>query len=933
MAIQGTLGYRIPDLLIFINGLPLVFIELKNSNVHVKNAYEDNLTNYKKEITPLFLYNAICILSNGLETKLGSFNAGYEHFFTWLRVESEREKIDKQKIKDDKISLEYTLRGLLQKNRLLDYIENYILYHKDTQKIIAKNHQFFGVNNAIESFKERKKKKGKLGVFWHTQGSGKSFSMIFLTRKINRKFEGKFTFVIITDRDDLDRQIHKNFLNTEAVKKNETCQPNDSKQLREFLSQEKIKFVFTLIQKFRYDTGKKYPILSERDDIIVLQDEGHRTAYEGLAENMRSGLPNAGYFAFTGTPLLGKDRKTNRWFGEYVSEYNFSQSIEDGATVPLFYEKRVPEVLIQNEELGKEFEEIIEDENLTQEQEEYLEKTFAQELQVIKREDRLDKIAEDIVKHFPYRGFKGKAIVVSIDKFTAVRMYDKVSHYWKKEQQLLQIKINQTNDLIEKEKLKDIQAYMRKVDMAVILSEDAGEKEKFEKEGLDIIIHRRKLNTLDDNGHDLDYKFKDPNDSLEIAFVCAMWLTGFDAPSVSTLYLDKPMKNHTLMQAIARANRVFPGKNSGVIVDYYNVFRSMKKALAEYGGETSKDDSESENTPVQPKENLYALLDSAIEEGYQFCKRLGIDLNEILNQNETFAKISLFDEFANIIVQEEKNKKEFNVYENTISSLYDACKPDILENGKDRPLLSVFSYLRGVIDGKMDRGNLESAKRRISQLLDDSVQAEKDTLGMGADKFRIKNRKIIDLSKMDIGKLKEEFKKATYKNIEINDFKEFIQAKLEQMLNQNETRYDFYEKYKEIVERYNSGGTSTEDFFTDLTNFVDNLKEESERHIKEGLTESELEIFDLLKKEKLNEKEKISVKNSAKHLLKRLYEEQPKILTVDWYKNSQTNSFVKGAIEIVLNDNLPESYDRILYSQKCDLIYEMILKREMEKAG
>ncbi|MEM7183129.1 MAG: type I restriction endonuclease subunit R [Spirochaetota bacterium] len=933
MAIQGTLGYRIPDLLLCINGIPLVFLELKNSNVSVQVAYSDNLSNYRKEIMPLFHYNAICILSNGLETRVGAFNAGYEHFFTWLRVENEKEKVDKKKIGEEKISLEYTIRGLLQKQRLLDYLENFILYHKDTQKIIAKNHQFLGVNNTIESFKDRKSKKGKLGVFWHTQGSGKSFSMIFFTRKVNRKFTGKFTFVIVTDRDDLDRQIYKNFLNTESVTKNETCRPANSKKLREFLTQQKIKYVFTLIQKFRYDKGKKYPILSERDDIIVLQDEGHRTAYETLAENMRKGLPNAGYLAFTGTPLLGKDRKTNAWFGDYVSEYNFSQSIEDGATVPLFYEKRVPEVQIQNDALGDDFAEILEEENLTEEQESLLKKSFAKEIQVIKRDDRLEKIAEDIAKHFPYRGYKGKAIVVSIDKFTAVRMYDKVSHYWKKEQQLLQRKINNSNSETKREELKAALEYMRKVDMAVILSEDAAELEKFKEEGLDILVHRRKLNTLDENGHGIEYRFKDPQDTLQLAFVCAMWLTGFDAPTVSTLYLDKPMKNHTLMQAIARANRVAPGKTNGIVVDYYNVFRSMKKALADYGGENTDGENNTEDSPVQPKENLFALLDTAIKEGYTFCKNLGIDLTEIIAQEETFGKIALFEDFADVIVREEKNKKEFYVYENTISALYEACKPDILETQQERPLMPVFSYLRGVIEGNIDRGNLDSAKRRISQLLDDSVLTEEDTLGRGADKFRIKNRRVLDLSKLDIGKLKEEFKGSPHKNIEIEDLKQFIHDKLEQMLAQNETRIDFYEKYKAIVETYNSGGTATDDYFKDLTDFVENLKQESERHIKEGLTEEELEIFDLLKKAKLTKEEEKSVKNAAKHLLKRLYEEQPKILTPDWHKFTQSQSKVKGAIERVLDEELPDSYNRRDYNHKCNIIYDMVLKREIERAG
>jgi type I restriction enzyme R subunit len=361
--IQGEHTHRRPDILLYINGLPLVFIELKNSNVKLQTAFDDNLNTYKRDIPQLFHTNALCILSNALETKIGSFTATWEYFFPWLRVEDEKEKVDRAAIQTSGTSLERAIDGLCAPPKLLDYIENFILFHKETQKVIAQNHQFIGVNRAIAAFTQRDEKAGKLGVFWHTQGSGKSFSMIFYARKIFRKLTGNFTFVIITDRDDLDRQIYRNFLNTETIKKEEAAQPKNSKEMRQFLSQNK-RIVFTLIQKFRYDKGKPYPVLSDRNDIIVIVDEAHRTQYKSLAENMRAGLPNANYLAFTGTPLLGSDRKTNAWFGDYVSEYNFAQSMDDGATVPLFYEKRVPEVLIQNEDLSEEFYQILEEENL-----------------------------------------------------------------------------------------------------------------------------------------------------------------------------------------------------------------------------------------------------------------------------------------------------------------------------------------------------------------------------------------------------------------------------------------------------------------------------------------------------------------------------------------------------------------------------------------
>ena len=584
MWIKGETHWRRPDLIIFINGFPLVFIELKNSNIPVKNAYDINLKNYLKDIPYLFNYNQICVLSNGMETRLGSFAAGYEFFFEWLKVENEKENPDRKAIRENCTSLEYFIAGLCEPKNLLDYIENFILYDRRRTKIIAKNHQFFGVNNAYDAFLHREELKGKLGVFWHTQGSGKSYSMVMLARKIKHKCIGNFTFLIVTDREDLDTQIYKNFLRTEFITDKDKVQPANSKQLREELKTNK-SILFTLIHKFRYDKGKKYPVLSERDDIIVIVDEAHRTQYKDLAENMRTGLPNAQFLAFTGTPLLGAKRLTNAWFGDYVSEYNFAESIKDNATVPLYYVKRVPEVELQNDFLDSDFAEILEEENLTDAEQRRLENHYAKELEVIKRDDRLDAIAQHIVYHFPRRGFRGKGMVISVDKFTAVKMYDKVSYYWKEEIKNLNAQITKTKDAAEKLRLKDLVDYMCKVEMAVVISEDADEEAKFAAEGLSIKPHRDRMNKVDENGFDIEDNFKDPNNPLQLVFVCAMWLTGFDAPSVFTLYLDKPMKGHTLMQTIARANRVYNGKECGLIIDYLDVFKYLKRVLADYASD------------------------------------------------------------------------------------------------------------------------------------------------------------------------------------------------------------------------------------------------------------------------------------------------------------------------------------------------------------
>ena len=927
--IKGERGYRRPDVLLYINGLPLVFIELKNSNIALKNAYDDNLTNYRHEIPQLFLCNAFCVLSNALDTRVGSMTAEWEHFFTWLRADDEKEKIDRAEIRASGTSLERLISGLFAPARLLDYIENFILFHKQTQKIIAQNHQFIGVNNAIARFEKRHELDGKLGVFWHTQGSGKSFSMIFYVRKIFRRTVGNFTFVVVTDRADLDGQIYRNFLNTETVSEAEAAQPKNSEEMRRFLGQNK-RLVFTLIQKFRYDAGARYPLLSDRNDIVVIIDEAHRTQYANLAENMRSGLPNANYLAFTGTPLLGKERKTASWFGDYVSEYNFQQSMDDGATVPLFYQKRVPEVLIQNEDLSAEFYEILDDENLDEAQQAKLEQRFSKEMEVIKRDDRLDTIADDIVAHFPSRGYLGKAMVISIDKFTAVRMYNKVQQRWKDEIKALIGRIAKSVDELEKTRLKKRLDYMRSVEMAVIVSEEAGEDAKFAAQKLDIKPHRMRMNWLDAHGHDIEFNFKAPEHPLQIAFVCAMWLTGFDAPTVSTLYLDKPMKDHTLMQTIARANRVTSwqingvSKRNGEIVDYYNVFRNMKKALKEY----AQGDSDDERPPVQEKTELFVLLDEAIAQGGVFCAERGVNLENVFAQTDVFVKLGQFNGFADTLLANDEWRKSFNVYENSISALYEACKPEIVGRPVSRQV-AVFQYLRGVIDNIIGEADIDEVARRISELLDQSVVVDKQHTEWQAETgpgYQIVQKgRVWDLSQIDFDKLREEFTAAIYKNIEIADLRAFIAHKLEQMLQANTTRTDFAERLQQIIDNYNSGGSSNEQYFEELLKFTRDLKAEDERHVREGLTEDELELYDLLKQDGLTHDENQKVKLAARHLLHRLLDESPRVLVQDWFKDRQTQEVVRNAVLTVLDADLPASYDRAVFKQKCDRVFDAMV--------
>ena len=749
------------------------------------------------------------------------------------------------------------------------------------------------MNNTYNAFLRREELKGKLGVFWHTQGSGKSYSMVMLARKIKHKCAGNFTFLIVTDRKDLDMQIYKNFLRTEVIADKDKVQPANSKRLREELQTNK-PILFTLIHKFQYEKGKKYPVLSERDDIIVIVDEAHRTQYKDLAENMRTGLPNAQFLAFTGTPLLGSKRLTNAWFGDYVTEYNFADSIKDNATVPLYYVKRVPEVELQNDFLDSDFAEILEEENLSDAEQRRLENHYAKELEVIRRDDRLDAIAQHIVCHFPRRGFRGKGMVISVDKFTAVKMYDKVNYYWKEEIKKLNAQITQTTDTAEKLRLRDIVNYMRKVEMAVVISGEDDEEAKFAAKGLSVKPHRDRMNKVDENGFDIEDNFKDSNHPLQLVFVCAMWLTGFDAPSVSTLYLDKPMKGHTLMQTIARANRVYGGKKCGLIMDYLDVFKYLKRALAEYASDDGG------LMPVKDVEKLLEQLNEAIDLTNAFCLNLNVDLSKVVESEDTFKNLSLFEDYANTIVGSDDLKNEFAVMANTIDALYESLKPEIFRMNFDPVYKDAILYLKGVIDGKIRPEKIEATQAKINELLDQSVMTTAD-----ARKYTItETGRELDLSKLDIDELRSQFKKLRNKNLEIVNLRRHI-------------------------EEYNAGGSQNDDFYEKLLKLMEDLRAEEERHIKEELSEAELELFDLLRKDHLTAEEEKRVKLAAKELYNTLTEKRKELFIVGWQNDPQPKERVKGEIVHILNQFLPESYDREIFLRKSALVFDHIVDQAM----
>jgi type I restriction enzyme, R subunit len=421
-SVTGALYTCRPDLVGFVNGLPLVVIELKKPGVPARAAFDENLTHYKQQIPALFWFNGLLIASNGTDSRVGSLTADWERFFEWKRIAREDEP--------RRVSLEVMLRGTCDRTRLLDLAENFTLFseHKaGLVKVLGQNHQFLGVNNAIASMLEaRKRGHGRAGVFWQTQGSGKSFSMVFFAQKVLRRMAGNWTFVVVTDRVELDDQIAKTFKTTGAVSEAEgdQCHADSGAQLRELLRGNH-RYVFTLIHKFQTPE-----MLCDRPDVIVLTDEAHRSQYDTLALNMRAALPKALFLAFTGTPLIAGEERTKEVFGDYVSIYDFQQSVEDGATVPLFYENRTPELQLINPDLNENIYDLIETAELDPEQEAKLERELSRQYHILTRDDRLETVAQDIVRHFLGRGFVGKAMVVSIDKATALKMHDKVKKHW-----------------------------------------------------------------------------------------------------------------------------------------------------------------------------------------------------------------------------------------------------------------------------------------------------------------------------------------------------------------------------------------------------------------------------------------------------------------------------------------------------------------------
>lgn len=903
LKIHGEYYRRRTDIVGFVNGLPLLFVELKKNTVDVQNAYDDNYTDYLDTIPHLFHYNALLILSNGVEAKVGTLGSKFAFFHEWKRL-SEAE--------EGNVALETMLRGICTKENFLDLFENFILYdhsNGQTVKILARNHQYLGVNEAVQAYKTRKLRNGRLGVFWHTQGSGKSYSMVFLSAKIRRKFSGSPTIVILTDRDELNKQISDTF---------ENCGLLGAARASQFIASsgenlvQKLRgnpcFIFTLIQKFNQPNEKP---ISPDHDIIIMSDEAHRSQYGIYADNMCALLPTASRIGFTGTPLLSSDNITERTFGGYVSIYDFKRAVDDGATVPLYYENRGEKIgNINNPEINERILEAIEKADLDPAQQEKLENEFAKEIHILTAEPRLDAIARDFVAHYSDLWTSGKAMFVCLNKVTCVRMHTLVQKYWEQEIAALEEKIKHATQQ-EAQELRRKLKWMQETEMCVVISQEQNEIQTFKKWGLDILPHREKMEK-----RELDKEFKDSSNPFRVVFVCAMWLTGFDVKSLSCLYLDKPLKAHTLMQTIARANRVAEGKSNGLIVDYIGIVKALRKALADYTANNNGNIGDAD--PTVDKEELLARIHEIIATTSAFLEEHNFALDALVNTEKgTFEQLSLLHDATNAMCETLEIKKTYQTYASELARLMkytDRNDVDIQTRAYKDAIIAIYDALQK----KRKHSDNTDIMVEINKVVSEYIFIEEQQPGVPPSRR-------FDISNIDFEILVKEFIKTKKQNLVMNELQDLIQDRLHDMLVSNPRRIDYVLRYQQIIEAYNSeqDRPTIEKTFMDLMTLAKNMDSEQQRYVREGFTsDEELSLYDMLFSNNLSKEDIKAIKKVAVNLLSKI---KSKIAELDhWTDKQETRAAVDNLIRDTLWEELPECYDEASISMYRQQIYEYV---------
>lgn len=904
--IKGDIYRRRADLVGFVNGIPLLFMEVKNVHKDIRAAYEQNLADYKDTVPHLFYHNAFIILGNGIDAKIGSVSSKFEHFNDWKRLKENEPGV---------VDMETLLKGTCSKSNLMDIFENFTLFDQSSGrlvKIVARNHQYLGVIRAIDAVVNRGERLGKLGVFWHTQGSGKSYSIVFFAQMVHRKLGGNYTFVVLTDREDLDTQIYKTFAGCGLVDNDkDPCRADSGKDLKALIGQQKA-FVFTLIQKFNEKVDPEKPY-SERDDIIVITDEAHRTQYGTLSLNMRNALPNASFIGFTGTPLFKDDEITKKVFGDYISTYDFQRAVEDRATVPLYYDARGEELVFTdedgnehtvadpkgiNERIAEKLDELeIEDVDVQQR----LERELKRDYHIITATSRLDQIARDFVAHYANAWETGKAMFVCLDKITCVRMHKLIDFYWQQEIKTKEKALASATDEQDLAWRERQLAWMKETLMAVVVSEEQGEVAKFEKWGLDIKPHRQLLKAgfelADGSRLDIEEAFKSSEHPFRVAVVCAMWLTGFDVPTLSTLYLDKPLKAHTLMQAIARANRVAEGKNNGLIVDYCGILKNLRKALATFAGagDEGHGGGEGENEPAKPNEELLESLNESISFVADFLRKHDFELSRIITETG-FAKNAAIAQAKEIINQNDETRKRFEVMAREVFNKFKACINVPGVNGY-RDMRDAINVLYKSLQADKEKADISDIMKELYEIVDGSIDTTHKVKEPKPDGDRI-----YDISKIDFERLRQEFSRSERKNTTVQSLKHAVEKKLARLMMQNPLRTDYQEHYEKLVKEYNQEKDRVviEKTFEALLKLNEELSHEERRAIREGLDEESLVLFDLLSKPSLQPKEIAKIKQVATTLLATLKAERLKV--ANWQQKESTRDAVKQQIFDFLYD-------------------------------
>ena len=909
LKIHGDLYRRRTDIVGFVNGVPLLFVELKAAGVDVRDAYTNNYTDYLDTIPHLFYYNAFLILSNGLESKVGTLGSKYEFFHEWKRLKEEER---------GSVALATMLRGICKKENFLDLLENFILFDHSgghTAKILARNHQYLGVNEAVKAYEARRLNNGKLGVFWHTQGSGKSYSMVFLAQKIRRKFSGSPTIVVLTDREELNKQISDTFENCGvlgAAKAGQFIASSGADLLDKLRGNPS--FVFTLIQKF--NAADTEPICPDHD-ILIMSDEAHRSQYGVYADNMVRLLPTASRIGFTGTPLLSSDHITERTFGGYISVYDFQRAVDDRATVPLYYENRGEKILNvkDNPEITDRILEAIEQADLDVNQQDRLEREFAKEIHVLTAAPRLERIAYDFARHYSDLWTSGKAMFVCLNKVTCVRMYDMVQKYWADEIEALKGRIRRASQQ-RSQKLKRKLQWMQETEMAVVISQEQNEVQTFRKWGLDIQAHRTKMEK-----RELDKEFKDPANPLRVVFVCAMWLTGFDVKCLSCLYLDKPLKAHTLMQTIARANRVAEGKSNGLIIDYIGIVKALRKALADY---TANANGAGSADPTVDKEKLIARILEIIASAESFLAGREFTLQALIDA-KGFEKLDLLKTAANAVSATLEEKKTFQTYASELARLVKYANREDVET-EIRQKYEAIAAIHRLLNQKRRTADNVDLMVEINRIISEYVQIEQEAEGITPSRQ-------FDISKIDFDLLRREFSQAKKKNLILKDLQDLVRESLDRMLLNNPNRIQYHERYQAIIEDYNSqqDRANIEKTFDELMKLVQSMDQEEQRYVREGFSsDEELSFYDMLFSESLSKTEIQKLKQVAVELLQKV---KARIAELDhWTDKQETKAIIDNLIRETLWSGLPECYDELSISSCRQRIYEYVYTRYKDVA-